>query len=59
MAGNREAMEDLKSILESRAPFYSKADITFDTSDMTQEAAFIGLLDQLRATELSEEKFFA
>lgn len=48
MMGNREAMEDLKSILESRAAFYSKADVSFDTSDMTQEAAFFGLLDQLR-----------
>jgi XRE family aerobic/anaerobic benzoate catabolism transcriptional regulator len=47
MLGNREAMEDLKSILESRAAFYSKADFSFDTSDMAQEAAFIGLLDHL------------
>lgn len=47
MAGNREAMEDLKSILESRAAFYSKADLSFDTSDMAQEAAFIGLLERL------------
>ena len=50
MAGNREAMEDLKSILESRAAFYSKADTSFDTSDMTQEAAFFGLMDRLRET---------
>lgn len=48
MQGNREAMEDLKNILESRAAFYSKADESFDTSDMTQEAAFMGLVDQLR-----------
>lgn len=48
MMGNREAMEDLKSILESRAAFYSKADLSFDTSDMTQEAAYVGLLEQLR-----------
>ena len=32
MAGNREAMEDLKSILASRTPFYAKADLSFDTS---------------------------
>ena len=50
MSGNREAMDDLKSILESRAAFYSKADRSFDTSDMAQEAAFIGLLDSLRET---------
>jgi XRE family aerobic/anaerobic benzoate catabolism transcriptional regulator len=50
MSGNREAMEDLKSILESRAAFYSKADLSFDTSEMAQEGAFIGLLDRLRDT---------
>jgi XRE family aerobic/anaerobic benzoate catabolism transcriptional regulator len=48
MAGNREAMEDLKSILESRAAFYSKADLSFDTSDMTQEAAFVEFKDKLQ-----------
>ena len=48
MSGNREAMEDLKSILESRAAFYSKADFSFDTSDMTLETAYVGLLEQLR-----------
>jgi XRE family aerobic/anaerobic benzoate catabolism transcriptional regulator len=50
MSGNREAMDDLKSILESRAAFYSKADMAFDTSDMAQEGAFIGLLERLRDT---------
>jgi XRE family aerobic/anaerobic benzoate catabolism transcriptional regulator len=49
MQGNREAMEDLKSILDSRSPFYSKADEIFDTSDMTQEAAYVGLMDRLRS----------
>jgi XRE family aerobic/anaerobic benzoate catabolism transcriptional regulator len=49
MQGNREAMEDLKNILESRSAFYSKADQSFDTSEMTQEAAFTGLTEQLRA----------
>jgi len=48
MMGNREAMDDLKSILESRAAFYSKADFSFDTSDMTLETAYVGLLEQLR-----------
>jgi XRE family aerobic/anaerobic benzoate catabolism transcriptional regulator len=32
MAGNDEAMEDLKSILAGRAAFYSKADLRVDTS---------------------------
>ncbi len=49
MSGNREAMDDLRRILESRAQFYSKADKTFDTSDMPAERAFAQLLDQLPA----------
>ena len=53
MMGNREAMEDLKSILESRAAFYSKADLSFDTSDMTQESAYVALLEQLRDNVMS------
>ena len=32
MADNKEAMDDLKAILAGRAPFYSKADLTLDTS---------------------------
>lgn len=43
MAGNREAMADLKRILESRAQFYSKADQTIDTSAMPPEQALIQL----------------
>ena len=49
MLGNREAMEDLKNILESRAAFYSKADTVFDTSNMAQEPAFVALLDKLQS----------
>ncbi len=48
MQGNREAMDDLKNILDSRAAFYSKADATFDTSDMPLEDAFLGLRNQLQ-----------
>ncbi|MEO0317444.1 MAG: hypothetical protein RL404_1121 [Pseudomonadota bacterium] len=50
MAGNHEAMDDLKRILESRAQFYSKADKTFDTSEMGVDTAFERLLDQVKAT---------
>ncbi len=32
MASSKEAMEDLKSILAGRAPFYSKAQLKLDTS---------------------------
>jgi XRE family aerobic/anaerobic benzoate catabolism transcriptional regulator len=59
MSGNREAMDDLKNILESRAQFYSKADLTFDTSDIAQEAAFIGLTEQLRGKALAGAKSVA
>ncbi|HEY1927931.1 MAG TPA: helix-turn-helix transcriptional regulator [Caulobacteraceae bacterium] len=45
MAGNRAAMEDLKSILESRTPFYAKADVTFNTSGL----AFEDALNDLKA----------
>ena len=45
MAGNREAMEDLKTILASRTPFYAKADLAFDTSGEPIEAS----LERLRA----------
>ncbi len=49
MSGNREAMDDLKRILESRAQFYSKADKTVDTSDMPAQLAFSRLLEQVPA----------
>lgn len=40
MAASREAMEDLKSILAVRAPFYSKAEFTVDTSARPLDATF-------------------
>jgi XRE family transcriptional regulator, aerobic/anaerobic benzoate catabolism transcriptional regulator len=48
MSGNREAMEDLKRILESRTQFYSKADKTVDTSGLTSEQAYSQLIAQLQ-----------
>lgn len=48
MSGNHEAMDDLKRILESRAQFYSKADKTFDTSELAPDAAFAGLLTEIQ-----------
>jgi XRE family aerobic/anaerobic benzoate catabolism transcriptional regulator len=47
MAGNREAMGDLKRILESRAQFYSKADQTLDTSAMQPEQVLTRLREHL------------
>jgi XRE family aerobic/anaerobic benzoate catabolism transcriptional regulator len=43
MAGNREAMEDLKGILAGRAAFYSKADLSLDTSRAPLDATFNAL----------------
>ena len=50
MSGNREAMEDLKRILDSRAQFYSKADCIFDTGRAEvggTQSALSALLGQL------------
>ncbi len=49
MAGSEEALEDLKLILEGRAPFYSKANLTFDTSAHSLEESFKALRAQIRA----------
>ena len=37
MAGSREAMADLKRILETRAALYARADATLDTTGRTPE----------------------
>ena len=49
MAGNSEAMEDLERILQGRAAFYSKADLSFDTSPYTVEKAFQALRATVRS----------
>lgn len=43
MAGNDEAMEDLKRILEAREPLYRKADTILDTTGETAESSFVKL----------------
>lgn len=48
MAGNHEAMEDLKRILEGRSAFYSKADLAFNTSQYQLEDSFSALRAQMR-----------
>ncbi|SPD64306.1 Shikimate kinase [Cupriavidus taiwanensis] len=45
MEGNREAMADLRRILEARAPLYDRADLSIDTSGQDAAAS----LQQLRA----------
>ena len=45
MAGNKEAMEDLERILQSRAPMYGKADARLDTSGLAVGEALVRLLE--------------
>jgi XRE family aerobic/anaerobic benzoate catabolism transcriptional regulator len=48
MAGNPEAMEDLKRILIEREALYGQADLTVDTADRTVEQSLATLLRALR-----------
>jgi XRE family transcriptional regulator, aerobic/anaerobic benzoate catabolism transcriptional regulator len=48
MAASREAMEDLKRILEGRSAFYSKADLAINTSARSEEQAFVALRTAVR-----------
>jgi XRE family aerobic/anaerobic benzoate catabolism transcriptional regulator len=48
MADSKEAMEDLKRILAGRAPFYSKAEFSLDTSAQPLQATFAALRDVVR-----------
>ncbi len=48
MAGNKEAMQDLKDILASRAAFYSKAELQLDTSAAALGPTFEALRRQVR-----------
>lgn len=43
MAANRQAMEDLRRILEAREPLYRKADLLLDTSGASVEESFATL----------------
>ncbi|PQA82015.1 transcriptional regulator [Limnohabitans sp. TS-CS-82] len=48
MAGSKEALEDLKRILDGRSAFYAKADLTFDTSAQPLDDSFLALRTQVR-----------
>ena len=48
MAGNREAMDDLKGILAGRSAFYSKAEFRLDTSAAALEPTFAALRSLVR-----------
>jgi XRE family aerobic/anaerobic benzoate catabolism transcriptional regulator len=43
MAGNREAMDDLRRILAGREALYAQADVTIDTAGQTVEQSLSGL----------------
>ena len=48
MAASKEAMGDLKNILEGRAAFYSKADLSVDTSAAALRPTFLALRGAVR-----------
>ncbi len=48
MAGNDQAMDDLRHILAAREPLYRKADLTLDTSGKSVDASFAELQSALR-----------
>jgi XRE family transcriptional regulator, aerobic/anaerobic benzoate catabolism transcriptional regulator len=50
MAASAEAMDDLRQILAGRAAFYSKADMTLDTSAAPLEDSFQSLRRMVRET---------
>lgn len=50
MAASKEAMDDLKGILAGRAPFYSKADLSLNTSTQGLQESFELLLTMLAPT---------
>jgi XRE family transcriptional regulator, aerobic/anaerobic benzoate catabolism transcriptional regulator len=45
MAGNGEAMDDLRRILAGRSPFYAKADVAVSTAGKSIEESFAALRD--------------
>jgi XRE family transcriptional regulator, aerobic/anaerobic benzoate catabolism transcriptional regulator len=53
MAGNHEAMEDLKRILVAREPLYLKADAVIDTSNQSVEMSLQALRESVANKEQS------
>ena len=49
MAGNAEAMDDLKRILATRNTAYAKADLTVDTSAKPVAGTYLALRDAVLA----------
>ena len=55
MAGNKEAMDDLKEILAHRTPFYAKAEMHLDTSAAALDETFLALRALVRRALQIEE----
>jgi XRE family aerobic/anaerobic benzoate catabolism transcriptional regulator len=55
MADGPQAMEDLKAILESRAPLYAKADAEVNTSDKSETEALAALLAVIARADVAPE----
>ena len=49
MAGNAEAMDDLKRILAAREAEYARADLAFDTSAQPLAQVYLALRDAIGA----------
>jgi XRE family aerobic/anaerobic benzoate catabolism transcriptional regulator len=56
MAGNKEAMDDLKGILAHRIPFYAKAEMHLDTSARPLDETFLSLRAMVRKALQTEGK---
>lgn len=54
MAGNAEAMEDLRQILKERAPLYAQAECVIDTSGLSAEQAYHSLTQALQSATAEE-----
>jgi len=54
MAGNAEAMEDLKRILAAREPLYRKADVVVDTSGQSLDSSLTALRDSVMVRKQSD-----
>lgn len=50
MSGNREAMDDLRRIIDGRAAFYGRADLQIDTSHRSLAEAFAALRSGITET---------
>jgi XRE family aerobic/anaerobic benzoate catabolism transcriptional regulator len=55
MAGNREAMDDLRRILEGRARLYAQADLTIDTAGKTVDASLEELARAVEPLDTTKE----